>query len=389
MVDRKKVAIALRLDEPYPHHQQVFEGIQRYAKEHQNWDCLIDEHPGAEPAKRGPNYPKYDGVIARADEAMQDRLKKMGVPLVNTHYQHMRPDVPGVYVDAVGVGRLAAMHLLERGYRRLYKIVDLSHRHSLASSEAFAKCAEEEGAECCIVVDVGEESYGKVGNWIDLERHNSEFLMRYEPPVGVFVEAAPHARILIQQSIAHGRKVPEDIAVICQHNLRAVVDISPQISRIEISQEVIGYKAAEMLDQLMAGKEIPQEHVFIPPVGVIACESTDYFAISDKVVYDAMQYISSRLDQKLRVDDIAYELAVSPSQLKKRFADSLGRSVGKEILRLRLEKAKRMLADRDRQVAQVAKASGFATADVMNQVFNRELGMTPTGYRKRILGWQT
>lgn len=386
MENRKKIALALRLDEPYPHHQQVFEGVLRYAKEHGDWNCLIDEYPGYRLDQRGSNYPTYDGVIARADEAMQDRLKKMAVPLVNTHYQHKRPGVPGVYMDPVVLGRLAAMHLLERGFRRLCMLVDSTHKHSAATCRAFEQCAEEEEAQQCINVDFNVESFESAELWIGLEQRISDLLERLEPPVGVFIEAAANARVLIQQCIAHGWRVPQDIAVICQHNLRAVVDVSPQISRVDVNYEMVGYKAAEMLDQLMAGQTIPNEHLFMPPLGIIARESTDYFAITDTVVSEALRFITSRLDQKLRVDDIAYELAVSPSQLKKRFVDALGRNVGAEIRRLRLEVAKRLLADRNQQVAQVAKASGFTNADVLNQVFRRELGMTPTQYREKIHG---
>lgn len=387
MAKQKTIAIALRLDEPYPHHQQVFEGVRRYAKEHADWKCLIDEYPGYRLDQRGPNYPTYDGVIARADEVMQDRLKQMGIPLVNTHYQYMRAGAPGVYADPAGIGQLAARHLLDRGFRQLCILVDSTHRFWAATSSAFKQCAEEEEAQSCTHVEMGIEAYTTAEDWMDFEQLISELLERLEPPVGVFIEDAANARVLIQQSIAHGWRVPQDIAVICQHNLRAVVDVSPQISRVDVNYDVFGYKAAEMLDQLMAGHEPPKEHLFVSPIGIIGRESTDYFAITDKVVSEALQLIANRLDQKLRIDDIAYELAVSSSQLKKRFVDTLGRNVGEEIRRLRIEVAKRMLADRDQQVTQVAKASGFNTPDVMNQVFRRELGMTPTDYRKNVLGW--
>lgn len=389
MSSRKNIAIALRIDEPYPNHQSVFEGIQRYAREHPEWTCLIDEHPGYSPRLRGANYAKYDGVIARADDEMQRRLKRMGIPLVNTHYQHNNPGVPGVYTDPTAVGGLAAEHLIDRGFRKLVMMIDGRHRHSNAIVEAFQKRALEEGISDCVLVKMAEESYEQRSYWVDLEKLLAEKLETFERPVGVFVETAPHARLLVQTGIARGWHVPHDLAVLCHQNLKAVVDVSPQITSIQWNFEMVGYKAAELLDQLMSGVDVQEESIFIPPIGIQGRASTDYFAVEDEIVSEALQFISSRLNQKLRIEDIAYELAVSPTLLKNRFVASLGRGVGQEIRRLRLEVAKRMLADSHHQISDVAKASGFTNTDVLGQVFRRELGMTPSAYRKKVLGEKT
>lgn len=383
---RKNIAIALRIDEPYPNHQLVFEGIQRFARERPDWNCLIDEHPGFQSSQRGKNYPRYDGVIARADDAMQARLKRMGIPLVNTHYQHSKPDEPGVYSDPAAMGQLAADHLIDRGFRRVVIMIDDRHRHSNEIVRAFQKRVEEEGVSDYTFVKMAEETYEQASYWINIEKLMSKNLDTFVPPVGVFVETAPHARLLVQMGLARGFHVPHDLAVLCHHNHKAVVEVSPQISSIEMNHEVIGYKSAEMLDQLMQGAEIKKPLVVVSPVGIIGRESTDFFAVQDPVVSEALQFISSRLTQKLRIDDIAYALAVSSTQLKQRFTASLGRSVGEEIRRLRLEVAKRKLADPGQLIADVAKASGFTNADILNQVFRRELGMTPSHYREKIHG---
>lgn len=386
MASTRNIAIALRIDEPYPHHQRVFDGIQQYAREHPGWRCLIDEHPGYNARARGRGYVRYDGVIARASKAMQVRLKRLRIPLVNAHYQTARPGLPGVYSDPCAMGRLAADHLIDRGFRRLCMLSDDRHAHTKKVAEAFVQRAREEEVAQCVVVRMEEESYERPSYWIHLEQLLRDQLDAFEPPVGVFIETAPHARLLIQLGQARGWHIPHDLAVLCQHNLAAVVDVSPQISHLEMNHEQVGYKAAAMLDQMLDTGWAPTEPVLVPPVGVIGRESTDYFAVSDSVVAEALQMISGRLDQKLRIEDIAYELAVSPSLLKKRFASSLGRGVGQEIRRLRLEAAKRMLASPGRPIGEVARKSGFGNADVMNQVFRREFGITPSAFRKRAIG---
>ena len=101
----RRIAIALEIDQPFPNHQEVFAGIQAYANERGDWLCLIDEHPGYKASQRGAHYQPYDGVIARATPQMQRRLKRMGIPLVNTHYQMARPGLFGVYTDPSSMGR--------------------------------------------------------------------------------------------------------------------------------------------------------------------------------------------------------------------------------------------------------------------------------------------
>ncbi len=277
---------------------------------------------------------------------------------------------------------MAAEHLIDRGFRRLCIMTDQRHHHSIQAMQAFLQKAAEEEIYDCMVVQMDEESFESPTYWIKLEKLLSEKLKAFEPPIGVYIETAPHARLLVQLGQARGWHIPQDLAVLCQHNLSAVVDVSPQISRMEMNQELVGYKSAELLDQMLSGQPLPPLPIFVPPVGVIGRESTDYYAVSDSLVAEALRYISSRLQQKLRVDDIAYELAVSPSLLKKRFNASLGRGVGQEIRRLRLEIAKRMLIAPERtSISHIAKQAGFGSLDVLNQVFRRETGMTPSAYR--------
>jgi len=386
MPPKKNIAIAIRIDEPYPHHQLLLSGIQRFAKENPQWNTLIDEHPGYKAHLRGKNYAKYDGVIARADLALQKRMGRMGIPLVNTHYQYSNPKTYGVYSDPTAMGELAAEHLIDRGFRRLIVVIDDRHRHSYEAVQAFQKRAEEDDISDIALVKLPEEPYELASYWIEIEKLLAEQLDNFKPPVGVFIETPPLARLLIQMGMARGWRVPYDIAVLCHYNLKAVVDISPQISSIQFNYELVGYKAAEMLSQLMSGEPVANKALLIPPIGINGRESTDYFAVQDELVADALRYISSRLDQKLRIDDIAYELAVSASLLKSRFNLALGRGVGQEIRRLRIEVAKRMLSDPDHSIARVAKASGFTSADILSQVFRRELGVTPTEYRNNIFG---
>lgn len=381
----RRIAIALQIDEPYPHHQEVFAGIQRYAQEREDWECLIDEHPAYDARRRPKPARRYDGVIARASQSMQRRLRRLGIPLVNTLFQTHLPGLPGAFADPWAMGRLAAEHLIDRAFRRLCVLVDQRHKHSGEICQGFVRRAAEASVSC-IVHDLPEEPYEDPANWLRVERSLNNVLAELRPPVGVFAETAPVARLTVQLAQARHWRVPHDMAILCAHNLKTVVSVPPQISSIEPNYERVGYEAAELLDRLMAGNEPPSEPIYVPPRGIIARESTDYFAVDDEVVASALYFVSGRLGRPLRLEDIAEAAMVSPRLLQQRFRAGLGRSVSDEIRRLRIEAAKRMLAESDRQIHEIAVLCGFRNSDIMGQVFRREVGPTPRQYRKQVKG---
>jgi len=381
MSDARRVAVALHIDEPYPHHQNVLAGIQAYAREHPGWEVVIDEHPGY--AARGEHG--YDGVIARAGPVLQRRLKKRGIPLVNTWYQHARADLPGVYLDAARAGRLAADHLLERGFQRLAVFAPAGYRLAGKTARGFVSRAEEKGRACRL----DEFELGSIRDrqyWLALRKRLQRFLDELTPPTGVFVIIDWVARILVTLCQNRGWHVPQDISLICEYDVHGVVDLPPQISSLDCNYERMGHEAAGLLDRIMAGQPLPEWPILIPPKAMIARESTDFLAVEDEVVADALRYISENLAAPIRLEQIAGAVAVSPRSLQRRFKAVLGRPVSDEIRRLRVTMAQRLLAEKEMQVAEIARATGFSSPAILYQVFQRELGMPPGAYREQILG---
>lgn len=385
MAQTKKVAIALEIDLPYPHHQQVYLGVRRYASEHPQWECVLDEHPGYAMNRRR-YVTRYDGVIARVTKGLETRCKRMGVPLVSVMHPKENQRVGAVASDARMMGRLLAEHLIERGFPKLIAgFVDPSRRHAWLVAQAFKARAEEEDIECRLM-DFAGGVYNDARSWMRMQAHIHDILNSVQPPTGLFVEEAQDARLIVQYANKHGLTVPHDLAIVCQHNIDSIVNAPPQITSIDSNYERVGYEAAALLDRMMDGEPMPDEPVLVPPRGVVGRETTDYFAVEDELVGDALRYISTRLNQKLRVEDIAYALNVSTRLLQIRFDKALGVGVSDEIRRLRLEKAKRLLMEPDRQIGSIPNEVGFATLYTMNQVFHRELGMPPSAYRKQVLG---
>jgi hypothetical protein len=68
---------------------------------------------------------------------------------------------------------------------------------------------------------------------------------------------------------------------------------------------------------------------------------------------------------------------------ERRFRAVLGRSIADEIARLRIERAKRLLAESNTSIKRLAAEAGFSDARQMCDSFKRIEGTTPIAYRRQ------
>lgn len=382
MADTRCIALAVNAVDPHPNHQAVFAGVLEYAREIGNWECFIDEHPLLQARKRRKARGGYDGIIARADSAMQKRAKAKGIPLVSTLYQHHKPGVAGVYPDPALMGSIAAEHLIGRGFSRFQLFYDPASRHHEDIFTAFVDRLIDNELDYRIDrFPDGDTVDSKF--WMRIEEHVLEMIDTFEPPVAVFIDSAIIARMIVELCKHRGLNVPQDVAVLSVRNPKQLLEIPVSISAIHDNYERVGYEAAKLLDALMAGEPVPTEPVLIKTSGVAARASTDYFAVDDPLVGQALQYISSHLREKIYVEEIADALDVSVAKLYNRFEAALGRTLGDEIRRLRVNAVRVMLADKRLGLKEIAERAGFGSPDVMSRTFKAAFGTSPGAYRKQ------
>ncbi len=103
--------------------------------------------------------------------------------------------------------------------------------------------------------------------------------------------------------------------------------------------------------------------------------------IKDRITTEALQYIWSHSHRNTSVDDVVAQLPVTRRTLERKFNQSLGHSIGAEITRCRLERAKRLLAHTSLPIGHIALAVGFSGSDRLSKVFQKQLQTTPGKYR--------
>jgi transcriptional regulator GlxA family with amidase domain len=68
--------------------------------------------------------------------------------------------------------------------------------------------------------------------------------------------------------------------------------------------------------------------------------------------------------------------------LHKAFLENIGRTPGQELQRLRIEKAKRLLAESDHKIEVLATMCGYQSANTFSVAFKNAAGTTLSHYRK-------
>lgn len=102
----------------------------------------------------------------------------------------------------------------------------------------------------------------------------------------------------------------------------------------------------------------------------------------DEINYHkAVEFMTEHCDENLSVNDIADELLMSISNLKRIFTKYSDIGVAKYFLKLKIRKAKQLL-DEGNSAVQTAEALGFNEPSYFHTTFKRETGMTPKEYQK-------
>jgi LacI family transcriptional regulator len=132
----------------------------------------------------------------------------------------------------------------------------------------------------------------------------------------------------------------------------------------------------------MDGEAPPATPVWVQPARLVTRQSSDVFAAADVLVAKALRFIADHSDRMLMVGEVAAEVGASRRTLERRFNASVGHSIADEMIRLRLERAKRRLGEGKVALKTVAEESGFRIVSHFSRVFTRVLGENASVFRR-------
>ena len=323
-----------------------------------------------------------DGVIAAITSRDELRVaKQLGKPIVNMAATLRESDVPRVMPDHVGMGRLAAEHLLERGLRRLAYYGVSGLWFSQQRCAGFVERARQAGVSCTVLETPRHPDPRQ--SWPQRIAPLTKWLQQMRPPVGLLAMQDYRARAVMDECQRLGLAIPHDVAVLGMEDDPTICEFCrPTLSSVSRNGWRLGYETAALLDRLMDGHAPPPHDILVPSDGVVARQSTDTVAVDDPHVAAAVHFIHDHLSEPFGVDRVVRATSISRRQLEIRFRRVLGCTMHDYLCRERIERAKRLLGSGERiKFQQVAAACGLQTAERLRLVFKRVCGQTPQQYR--------
>jgi len=92
--------------------------------------------------------------------------------------------------------------------------------------------------------------------------------------------------------------------------------------------------------------------------------------------------VRSRLDQELRLSDLAQAAGLSEYHFCRAFKQATGVPPFEFVAQIRTEEVKRRLRETDASVLPIGMDVGYQSASHFTQAFRRRAGLTPTACRR-------
>lgn len=387
MVPVRHIAILIETSREYG--RGLLRGVTRYHRERSQWCAYFEQQD------LGASLPKWfhswngDGILARvASRRVASVLMKKNLPLIDLRGGTRELGVPAFGPDNRQVSKLAYKHLASCGLEHFGFVAELSGKHYYDDERcaAFWSFVERAGRKCHIFKNklTGQSS-------IDWETHQwrlIEWLRQLPKPVGIMCCHDSRGPQVLDCCRIAGLGVPDEVAVIGVDNDEFLCGLAiPSLSSIDVNAERIGYEAATELDRMMDGKAKLTRPRLFPPLGVVARQSTDLVACNDPQVAKAIRLIRQQACDRLRVSDVEKQLSISRSLLNRRFKQVVGHSPKREILRIQIDAAKRLLLKTEMPIHAVSERVGFGDVKYFIAVFRSFTKSTPRAYR--LAGWRT
>jgi LacI family transcriptional regulator len=377
--------VALILETSTAYGRALIRGATRYIREAGPWTVYIEQRSLQDSAPPWLEKWDGDGIISRASTPRSARaILRAGIPTVDLNDQVRGLGLPQIHSDHEAIARLAAEHLLDRGFRHFAYFGFPVFEWSVRRHDAFAECVRAAAGEFHENDSTPRVSWGhQQSSWEGEVDGAARWIKGLPKPLGVMAGNDPRGIQLLDACRRAGVAVPEEVAVVGVDNDELVCELAyPPLSSVIPDAARIGYEGAALLDRLMKGEPAPAAMRTIPPQGLAIRQSSDVTAIDDPRLADAMRFIREHACDGIGVDDVLHHLAVSRSVLQRLFRKQFDRTILETITDVRIARVKQLLAETDLPLVDIARRAGFAYMEYLSTNFRRQTGRTPGAFRR-------
>ncbi len=386
---RRRRLVALLIDSSRAYGRGLLLGVAKFLREHHTWSVQTEERRWTDATPIWLKHWKGDGIIAWVEGSrLAGIIRRLSVPAVDVRGSATGCDLPLIDTENRAVANLAAEHLLQRGFRHYAFCGFVGANYSDNRSHWFQEHLARKGFACAVY---DPPATSRDAQTIELEKrgllfqdHLARWLKSLPKPVGIMACNDIRGQQVMNACRRVDLIVPEEVAIIGVDNDELLCELSnPPLTSVVPDTLRIGYEAAALLERIMAGGKPPGEPILIPPLGIKLRRSTDVLAMNDRQLVAGAHFMREHLFEAITVNDMARAAGMSRRVFERRFAARVGRPPKAEVLRLRLERVKELLAETDWTLAKIAERTGFKYSEYLHALFSQKTGTTPGKFRKR------
>jgi len=373
-----KVALLIETSNAYA--RGLLGGIQAWMRENGPWSVYFAEQGRGDDPPAWLKGWKGDGILARIENAAIAKvISSLNLPTVDLSAGRLLPKLPCFEIDENGIGRMAAEHFVERGFKHFAYCGDSRFVWSQHRGQGFSDALANMGHP---TVHEYKLPPGTVHEADDEMLAIKSWLISLPKPVAVFCCYDIRGRLVLDTCRNYSLPVPDRVAVLSVDNDELLCSLAhPPLSSIIPNAMRTGYDASALLARMMEGEKVDAVTHVVPPTGVVTRQSTDVLAVEDAHVGRAVQFIREHACEGICVDDVVTSSALSRRLLEGRFKKYLGRSPHEEITRVQILRVKDLLAHTDLPLTEVADRTGFRYVEYLSAVFKQKTGVPPGKYR--------
>lgn len=386
-------SICIVLDLPGLARYRAVSGIYRYARQRPDWQLYyleVPRHPNSLNALIRDIEP--DALFTDTPDAIRAfrRFRGNDVPYVLLTKSEPRwPDAHGVLlgIDNQSVGRECFDHLHQFGYRNFAYVgilfsgtgaakAEVMHRYSRIRGGAFERRAAELGCRtACYQPSVRNRC-------LDREKLRA-FLSSLPLPCGIMTYSDEDAQYVLSACRELKLSVPRQIGIIGVDNEEHICNnMMPTLTSAEVDFDGAGYRAGELLAEMLAGDRSNCGRTFMSGCArIVQRLSVQSINTSQNRVAKAMEIIRENLENPPSPEEIAQRMNLTLRVLELAFRETAGISPRTAILDLRLERARKMLKETKLSVTEVAFACGFNSYSSFNASLKRRTGRSPRNFQ--------
>lgn len=363
--------------------RDLVEGVSSYLRTHGGWSVFLEPGSVHLPPPGWLASWKGDGILSRWTNPEWARLlARRGLPTVDLNDHLGFLGLPRVGSDMEAIGRMAADHLLERGFRNIAFCGYEDAVWSEGRQAGVGKAVSGRGSLCPAFNS--PVPHKRKGGWERERDRLARWVASLPLPVGIVACDDVRAWQLLDAVRGLDIVVPEEVAVIGVDDDRTCCALaSPPLSSVRTNAVRIGYEAAALLDRLMSGRKAAGGEILVPPQDVVLRQSTDVTAVGDPLVARALMTIRRHACDGWTVEDVLAELRTTRTALERRFRREIGVSPHEQLVRVRTSRVKQLLLETDWTLERIAEEAGYSRPEYLTVQFARIAGEPPSKWRAR------